>query len=320
MLRPTALTLPLGEAAHSICRAVLPDDEGVRGVEEVSIGEFARRSRLSIKALRLYDELGVLVPARVDETSGYRYYDLAQLEAARLVAMLRQLDLPLAAIKELLACEPVDAAERIAAHWREAVSVHDARRELADYLVNRLSGKGSVMYEVAVREMPERSLLCLKRNVDQEGAWALGKEFIAIMRERPLPKMEGREGATFSIYWGEVSADSDGPVEWCRPVPAEQASELADQYPELTLRTEPAHREAYVAMPNDALPAGPGGSPGVQWQLASEALRAWAEEGGLEPESLTLEPEDLGVRITYLANGPVTETSVPYCDFAVPFA
>jgi MerR HTH family regulatory protein len=36
-------------------------------VEEVSIGEFARRSRLSLKALRLYDELGVLVPSRVDK-------------------------------------------------------------------------------------------------------------------------------------------------------------------------------------------------------------------------------------------------------------
>ena len=116
--------------------------------------------------------------------------------------------MPLATIKELLACDPVDAAEQIAAHWREVESAHDARRELADYLVNRLSGKRSVMYEVATREMPERSLLCLKRNVDEQGAWALGKEFIAIFRERPLPKMEGREGAMFSIYWGEVSADT----------------------------------------------------------------------------------------------------------------
>ncbi len=49
-------------------------------VAEVSIGEFARRSRLSVKALRLYDELGVLIPARVDEASGYRYYDVAQLD------------------------------------------------------------------------------------------------------------------------------------------------------------------------------------------------------------------------------------------------
>jgi DNA-binding transcriptional MerR regulator len=275
-------------------------------VKEISIGEFARRSRLSLKALRLYDERGVLVPSRVDQASGYRYYGIAQLDEARLVVMLRQLQLPLAAIKELLACDPADAA-------------HDARRDLADYLVNRLSGKRSVMYEVATREISERSLLCLKRNVDEQGAWALGKEFIAILRERPLPKMNGREGAMFTIYWGEVSADSDGPVEMCKPVPESDAKALASHYPELSLRTEPAHREAYVALPNDALPAGPGGNPAVQWQLAAESLRAWAQEQSIEDERLTLKPEDLGMRITYLATGPVTETSAPYCDFALPF-
>jgi hypothetical protein len=58
----------------------------------------------------------------------------------------------------------------------------------------------------------------------------------------------------------------------------------------------------------------------VQWQLASEALHAWAVEHGIDSESLALKPEDLGVRITYLASEPVTETSAPYCDFAVPFA
>jgi DNA-binding transcriptional MerR regulator len=292
----------------------------VVNVEEISIGEFARRSRLSVKALRLYDELGVLNPARVDSDSGYRYYDDAQLDTARLVAMLRQLDMPLAAIRELLAVDPIDAAERIAAHWQQVETAHDARRELADHLVNTLKGKWTHMYEVETREMPERSVLCLKRHVDEQGAWALGKEFVAILRERPLPTMEGREGAMFSIYWGEVSADSDGPVEWCKPIPAADATALATHYPELSLQVEPAHREAYVALPNDAIPTGPGGDPGVQWQLASEALRAWAEKNGIDPNDLTLKPEDLGMRITYLANGPVTDTSTPYCDFAVPFA
>jgi len=124
----------------------------------------------------------------------------------------------------------------------------------------------------------------------------------------------------FSIYWGEVSADSDGPVEWCKPVPESDAKTLASHYPELSWRTEPAHREAYVALPNDALPAGPAGNPAVQWQLASEALHAWAADGGIDPDGLALQPEDLGVRITYFASEPVTETSAPYCDFAVPFA
>ena len=281
-------------------------------MKEISIGEFARRSRLSLKALRLYDERGVLVPSRVDQASGYRYYDIAQLDQARLVVMMRELQLPLAAIKQLLACDPADAATRIEEHWRGAEATHDARRELAGYLVNRLRGKRSVMYEVATREMPERSLLCLKRNVDEQGMWAFGKEFIAILRQRPLPKIEGREGAMFCIYWGWASADSDGPVEWCRPVPEVEAHALAEHYPELTLRTEPAHREAFVALP------GSGVVSGVQIQLAAESLRAWAQEQeqGVGDKQLTLKPEDLGERITYLATGP---TSVD-CDFAVPFA
>ncbi len=282
-------------------------------MKEISIGEFARRSRLSLKALRLYDERGVLVPSRVDQASGYRYYDTAQLDQARLVVMLRQLQLPLAAVKELLACDPADAATRIAEHWRDAEAAHDARRALADYLVNWLSGKRPVMYEVATREMPERSLLCLKRNVDEQGMWAFGKEFIAILRERPLPKIEGREGAAFCIWWGLVNADSDGPIEWCKPVPTAQAESLASHYPELSLRIEPAHREAFVALPD-----GPG-DEAVHWHLAGESLEAWGQEQEQEHEGerLALKPEDLGLRITYLVSALGTEE--PYRDMAVPF-
>jgi DNA-binding transcriptional MerR regulator len=282
-------------------------------VAEISIGEFARRSRLSLKALRLYDERGVLVPSRVDQASGYRYYDPAQLDQARLVVMLRQLQLPLAVVKELLACDPADAAERIAEHWRDAEAAHDARRGLADHLVSRLSGKKSVMYEVATREIPERSLLCLKRHVEEQEMWAFGKEFIGILRDRPLPKIEGREGAMLCIWWGLVNADGDGPIEWCAPVPAGQAGSLAPHYPELTLRTEPAHLEAFVALPDE-------GDAVAHWQLATASLEAWAEEPRPEHEGdrLALTPADLGLRITYLASA--LGAGEPYCDMALPLA
>lgn len=89
-----------------------------------------------------------------------------------------------------------------------------ARRELAGYLVDRLTGKRTVMYEVATRQIPGRSLLCLLRYVDNdEGVVATGKEFIGIFRERPAPRMPGRAGAVFLIYHGQVTEDSDGPVE-----------------------------------------------------------------------------------------------------------
>jgi DNA-binding transcriptional MerR regulator len=71
-------------------------------MELLGIGEFARRSRLSPKALRLYNEMGLLLPARVDAASGYRFYGVDQLEQARLVATLRQLKVPLAEIKAIL--------------------------------------------------------------------------------------------------------------------------------------------------------------------------------------------------------------------------
>jgi hypothetical protein len=227
--------------------------------------------------------------------------------------MMRELQLPLKAVKELLACDPADAAKRIAEHWRDAEAAHDTRRELADYLVSRLSGMRPVMYEVATREMPERSLLCLKRNVAVQEQFAFGKEFIAIMRERPLPKIEGREGAFFCIYWSHPTADGDGLIEWCRPVPAGGAHTLAEHYPELTLRTEPAHLEMFVALPADY--------GAVQWDLACESLDTWGQEQALEHEGdrLTLTPEDLGLRTTYLAAGPVTDP-VSDIDLAIPFA
>ena len=75
----------------------------------VGIGEFARLSRLSPKALRLYDELGLLVPAEVDAETGYRWYADTQLERARLVASLRRIRVPLARIRDMLALDPATA-------------------------------------------------------------------------------------------------------------------------------------------------------------------------------------------------------------------
>lgn len=285
-------------------------------MDEMSIGEFARRSHLSPKALRIYEGLGLLSPSRVDELSGYRYYEAVQLEQARLIATLRQVGVPLAVVKEWLALDPAEIAERITAFWHEAAANHAARGDLVAALVDRLTGRSTVMYEVETREIPARSLLCLKRNVDETGAWALGKEFIGIIRDPRLPSMPGREGATFSIYWGQVSADSDGPVEWCKVVPDAEAESLAEQFPDLTLRVEPAHREAYVNLG----PTGPKGLDPARFSLAEQALRTWAEKNRIDDKQLSIKPDDLGVRITYLASGPPSETSGPDCDIAVPFA
>ncbi|MFJ5776195.1 MerR family transcriptional regulator [Streptomyces sp. NPDC093094] len=68
-----------------------------------SIGEMARDGGLSVSALRFYDRAGVLVPARVDPVSGYRWYEPGQLEEVRLLARLRRAGMPLADIRLVLA-------------------------------------------------------------------------------------------------------------------------------------------------------------------------------------------------------------------------
>jgi len=274
----------------------------------MSIGEFARLSRLSPKALRLYDELGLLPPAEVDPDSGYRWYAAGQLDNARLVASLRQIGVPLTEIKVILSLEPEAAAAQVSAYWSETEADHAARRDLVGYLVDRLTGKRNVMFEVVVRDIPARSLLCLLRHAstDQE-VWDLGKEVIGMLKAQPVPvpRIEGVAGAAFLVYYGEVNQDSDGPVEFCWPVPQDQAGRLAASLPGLTLRTEPAHQEASVHLDQDATAA--------QWQAAGDSVLAWAAEQQRQPS-------DLPLRITLLTTAaPVTDASrCGGSDFALP--
>jgi DNA-binding transcriptional MerR regulator len=175
-------------------------------VDLMSIGEFARLSRLSAKALRLYDELGLLPPAQVDPDSGYRWYAAGQLDNARLVASLRQIGVPLAQIQLILSLEPEAAAAQVGAYWSGAEADHAARRDLAGYLVDRLAGKRNVMYEVKVRDIPARSLLCLLRHAsNRQEVWDLGKEVIGMLKAQPPPRVDGVAGAAFLIYYGEVN-------------------------------------------------------------------------------------------------------------------
>ena len=85
------------------------------------IGQFARLSGLSIGALRHYDDVGLLVPASVDVSSSYRRYTRDQLATARLVATLRDLEVPLEEIRELLGADDARRRRELLARHRDRV-------------------------------------------------------------------------------------------------------------------------------------------------------------------------------------------------------
>ena len=84
---------------------------------ELPIGEFSRITHLSIKTLRRYHEAGLLVPAHVDRSTGYRYYTLDQVPTAQVIHRFRELGMPVREIGDLVAVtDPAARAALIAGH------------------------------------------------------------------------------------------------------------------------------------------------------------------------------------------------------------
>jgi DNA-binding transcriptional MerR regulator len=210
----------------------------------LSSGEFARRSRLSPKALRLYDRIGLLRPAEVDPVNGYRRYGEGQLATARLVVHLRRLDMPLVEVARVISVPDEQGAELLAAYWAAVENRIAAQRELAAHLRIVLSGaEGRFdMYEIEERDVPEQFVLTEQRHikVPELSAWvdaAIGRV------DQSTQPYGGAAAAPFVIFHGEVNEDSDGPVEVCVPVDLGGA-----EPPNVPGRVEPAHREAYVRL------------------------------------------------------------------------
>ncbi len=143
------------------------DDRGLR-----------QASGLSPKALRLYDELELLVPARVDPATGYRYYTADQLERARLVAWLRRIGLPLNQIQQVGALDPEQAADRISAYWEQVEAEVEARRRLARSLVHWLTEKAPSP-SLLIVDFAVRSDIGLVRELNQDTAYA-GERLLAV--------------------------------------------------------------------------------------------------------------------------------------------
>ncbi|MEV5428500.1 MerR family transcriptional regulator [Streptomyces sp. NPDC052701] len=288
--------------------AVVDVADGDAG-ELLTIGAFAARARLSPKALRLYDRLGLLAPAHVDGSSGYRYYRAGQVGRARLVALLRQLDMPLARVAEVVAADGAEAARLLDAYWADVEARVAGQRTLAAYLRGRLSGRSSEMYGgfvVETVEVPEQVLVTEVRHtlVEELPAWigaSLGR------LEEAARVCGGLAGAPFVAYHAEVSPESDGPAEACVPVADEAAARAWAQRRGRArgtgVRVEPARRLAYTRI-TKAQVAHP------QILAAFEAVEAWMAERGLTAAG--------PCREVYFADWDAAGPGDPVCDVAFP--
>jgi DNA-binding transcriptional MerR regulator len=130
------------------------------------IGPFSRASSISIKALRAYHEQGLLVPAAVDPSTGYRAYTADQLLDAAVLRRLRELDVPLRRIREVLeARDPSVTAQVLAEHTRAMQQRLDDTIRIIQQLQRGLD-EPALHTPVHVRDEPAHHALMIDGRVE----------------------------------------------------------------------------------------------------------------------------------------------------------
>ena len=184
----------------------------------LSIGAFAHAAGLSLKALRLYDRLGVLPAAYTDPDSGYRYYRPDQLPAARLIRLMRSVDMPLTQVRAVLTQNP-DAVAIVVREYQRTREKHLALVHAAAIeLLRHLNKEMTMTFSVETTELPAMQVVSITHNVKVDALGAFITD--SLLRLVELAKVQGGIlcGTPFGIYHGPVNQTDDGPLEVCFPV------------------------------------------------------------------------------------------------------
>lgn len=175
---------------------------------DLTIGDFARVTHLSIKTLRRYHELGLLEPAAIDASSGYRYYSPAQIPMAQVVRRFRELDMPIREIAAIVGTADVDARARlIAGHLTRLEAQLDQTRAAVASL-RRLLDPDPPALEVEHRAAPAQLVAAISATVALGGVleWYSG----AMDELRAAVAASPPTGPPGGLYDNSLFADERG--------------------------------------------------------------------------------------------------------------
>lgn len=142
----------------------------------LAIGEFSQLTHLSVRTLRRYHDAGLLVPATVDRTSGYRYYSPDQIPTAQVIHRLRELDVPLADVQRIVSSpDPATRAALVGDHLQRLESELERTRAAVASLRRLLQPEPSAV-DVELRAVPATTVAAVEDDVahDQVLAWYAG--------------------------------------------------------------------------------------------------------------------------------------------------
>jgi effector-binding domain-containing protein len=123
------------------------------------IGDFSRLSRISVKALRYYDEIGLLKPVKVDQFTSYRYYSADQLPRLNYIVALKNMGLSLEEVAKLInndltGCQMRDILIIRKGELQQRVTEDQGRLELVEKLLKQIEKEGAMPdYQVTIKKV-----------------------------------------------------------------------------------------------------------------------------------------------------------------------
>lgn len=185
------------------------------------IGDFSKLSKVSVKALRYYDEIGLLKPARVDPFTDYRYYSADQLPRLNRILALKDLGLSLEQIARLLDDELSPAQIRGMLRMKQAEiqqQVEEERARLArvEARLKQIEHEGTMpTYDVVLKKVEPQTVVAIRDIIptygDQGPRWA---ELAAYLKQHRTKAA----GPSLTIYYDTEYKERDVDVEVATPV------------------------------------------------------------------------------------------------------
>lgn len=181
------------------------------------IGEFAKLNKISIKTLRYYDELKLLVPIKVDSKTGYRYYSAKQITRLNRIMALKDLGLSLNQINNVIDSEMskeimISILEEKRKEINNTIKYEKRKLIRLESLIVRVKEEETFMlkYDVVLKQVESRKVAFLRDVIeDYSKQHDLWKELMEYLEKNKVNIV----GACMSMYYDEGYKESHVDVE-----------------------------------------------------------------------------------------------------------
>ena len=185
----------------------------------LTIGDFARMTHLSVKALRHYHDQGLLVPADIDRWTGYRYYDPSQVATAQVIRRFRDMGMPLGDLRSVLQAPDVSSRNRaIVTHLQRMERQLEQTQSTVASLRALLEGHPRAPIEVELRRVGPTRALAIREEVSVAGAVTWWEQVFKELRSALHGSGAERTGPDGALWPGEFFEVEKGQVTAFLPV------------------------------------------------------------------------------------------------------